>query len=133
MPPSYKPPKALYKARALEYARLRQSLGPEDWVLHLDEETTVDSYAVKACLNFIERGDRHFGMVSALSFSFKDIGANLTHVRGPFSITVKVTGGIRSSLLEKLAESQRTLVASACPSSSTRGPLQAGSMAHLFS
>jgi hypothetical protein len=70
VPPSFKPPKALYKARALEYARLGHSLGPEDWVLHLDEETTIDAYAVKACLNFIERGDCHFGMVSTLSFFF---------------------------------------------------------------
>ncbi|OCL13070.1 glycosyltransferase family 2 protein [Glonium stellatum] len=62
VPPSFRPPKALYKARALEYARIAQSLGPDDWVLHLDEETTVDPFAIKTCLNFIERGDRHFGM-----------------------------------------------------------------------
>lgn len=86
VPPSFKPPKALYKARALEYARLGQSLGPEDWVLHLDEETTVDAYAVKACLNFIERGDCHFGM-GTIFYNSKG------HWRNPF-LTVGEIGRI---------------------------------------
>lgn len=63
VPKSFAPPKARYKARALEYARLAQNLTSDDWVLHLDEETQLDEFAVKACLEFIERGDRHFAMV----------------------------------------------------------------------
>jgi hypothetical protein len=66
VPRDFQPPKAKYKARALEYARVVMDLGPQDWVLHLDEETQIDAYAVQTCLDFVERGDRHFGMVSLL-------------------------------------------------------------------
>ena len=65
VPQGFRPPKAKYKARALEYARIYQKLTSKDWVLHLDEETQVDEYAVKACLDFIERGDRQFAMVGS--------------------------------------------------------------------
>jgi hypothetical protein len=63
VPPSFNPPVALYKARALEYMRLTAKHGSDDWVLHLDEETQIDAYATQVCIDFIERGDRHFGMV----------------------------------------------------------------------
>jgi hypothetical protein len=66
VPRDFQPPKAKYKARALEYARVAMNLGPEDWVLHLDEETQIDAYAVQTCLEFVERGDRQFGMVRFL-------------------------------------------------------------------
>ena len=64
VPTSYKPQNARYKARALEYFRIQAQLDEDDWVLHLDEETQLDAYAVKAVLDFIERGDRLVGMVS---------------------------------------------------------------------
>ena len=57
VPESYKPKYALYKARALEYFRRNVCLEENDWVLHLDEETQLDAYAIKAVLDFIERGD----------------------------------------------------------------------------
>lgn len=63
VPGTFSPPKAKYKARALEFARISQKLTSDDWILHLDEETQTDEYAVRACLEFIERGDRHFAMV----------------------------------------------------------------------
>ena len=64
VPTSYKPQYARYKARALEYFRTHVQLDEDDWVLHLDEETQLDAYAIKAVLDFIERGDRLVGMVS---------------------------------------------------------------------
>lgn len=45
--------KAKYKARALEYFRITANLGPDDWVLHLDEETLVDQETISACQDFI--------------------------------------------------------------------------------
>lgn len=64
VPASYKPRYALYKARALEFFRRSVCLQEDDWVLHLDEETQIDAYAIKAVIDFIERGDRHLAMVS---------------------------------------------------------------------
>ena len=63
VPTLYKPQHARYKARALEYFRTNVCLGASDWVLHLDEETQLDAYAVNAVLDFIERGDRLIEMV----------------------------------------------------------------------
>lgn len=63
VPDSYKPSRAMYKARALEYFRRHVCLEEKDWVLHLDEETQLDAYAIKAVLDFIERGDRQIAMV----------------------------------------------------------------------
>ena len=51
-PASFRPPKALYKARALEWFRLQAKLDDNDWVLHLDKETIVDDHTIKACLKF---------------------------------------------------------------------------------
>lgn len=53
-PSSFQPPKALYKARALEWFRLQAKLDDDEWVLHLDEETIVDDHTIQACLKFAE-------------------------------------------------------------------------------
>ncbi|KAL8917782.1 MAG: hypothetical protein Q9208_007763 [Pyrenodesmia sp. 3 TL-2023] len=66
VPQSFRPRHALYKARALEFFRRIVHLEEDDWVLHLDEETQLDSYAIKAVLDFIERGDEHIGMGTVL-------------------------------------------------------------------
>ncbi|KAK3313375.1 glycosyltransferase like family 2-domain-containing protein [Apodospora peruviana] len=55
VPKSFSPKRAIYKARALEYFRLASGLGQSDWVLHLDEETFVDAYALETCIDLIER------------------------------------------------------------------------------
>lgn len=55
VPESYIPPKAKYKARSLEWFRTNMVLQNEDWVLHLDEETVIDEYGLKACLDFVTR------------------------------------------------------------------------------
>jgi hypothetical protein len=53
VPASYTPMKATHKARALEYF-----LTAEDWVLHLDEETLIDTHVIRTCIDFIERRER---------------------------------------------------------------------------
>ena len=61
VPHSFQTTHAKYKARALEYFRLTMRLGADDWVLHLDEESTIDHGSLEACINFIERTKYHFG------------------------------------------------------------------------
>ncbi|KAJ5548462.1 hypothetical protein N7513_005696 [Penicillium frequentans] len=62
VPQYFQPKLAKYKGRALEWCRQYWNLSESDWVLHLDEETHIDEYLVKACLDFIERGAEDFGM-----------------------------------------------------------------------
>ena len=64
VPASFTARKAKYKARALEYFRRSAKLRNDDWVLHLDEETQIDAFAVRTCLDFIERTRFDIGMVS---------------------------------------------------------------------
>lgn len=63
VPESFITQKARYKARAIDYFRRQSNLTKEDWVLHLDEESILDKHAMKACLDFIERGNEDIGMV----------------------------------------------------------------------
>lgn len=55
VPMDYTPKKAKFKARALEWFRISQKLQNDDWILHLDEETYVDNYGIRTCLDVIER------------------------------------------------------------------------------
>ncbi|CAF0754540.1 unnamed protein product [Brachionus calyciflorus] len=61
VPKSFQTKHAKYKARALEYFRLLKKFTDEDWVLHLDEESTIDKESLEQCVNFIEKTDYHFG------------------------------------------------------------------------
>ncbi|KAL4899973.1 hypothetical protein BDW74DRAFT_188840 [Aspergillus multicolor] len=62
VPNAFEPKQAKYKARVLEFFRQKWSLGKDDWVLHLDEESEIDEYALQTCLDFIERGQGDIGM-----------------------------------------------------------------------
>ena len=64
VPATFKPAKAKYKARALEWFRLDKDLSNLDWVLHLDEETVADEHCICACLDLIEKSSASFGQVS---------------------------------------------------------------------
>lgn len=77
-PASFKPPKALYKARALEWFRLQAKLDDNDWVLHLDEETIVDDHTIKACLNFVET-ETEFDMGQVCLCIFLDLRNQITN------------------------------------------------------
>ncbi|MBL8162280.1 MAG: glycosyltransferase family 2 protein [Anaerolineae bacterium] len=54
VPPDYQPASgAKYKARALHYALTASNAAPEDWIMHLDEETRFDADTVRAIQRFI--------------------------------------------------------------------------------
>ncbi|KAI0869639.1 glycosyltransferase like family 2-domain-containing protein [Hypoxylon argillaceum] len=58
----FQPSKAKYKARSLEWFRVNLEIKDDDWVLHIDEETAIDEYLVRTCIDFITRqGDKDVG------------------------------------------------------------------------
>lgn len=63
VPVDFRAERATHKARVLERYRRQANLTDHDWVLHLDEETEIDEYLMKTCLDFIERGSDDVGMV----------------------------------------------------------------------
>ncbi|KAI0147078.1 glycosyltransferase like family 2-domain-containing protein [Xylariaceae sp. FL1272] len=56
-PKDFQPQKAKYKARSLEWFRITMSIEDNDWILHIDEETSIDEYLVRRCVDFITRQD----------------------------------------------------------------------------
>lgn len=52
---------ARYKARALEYFRIKMAFDGDDWILHLDEESLIDQSSLHSCINFIEKTKYSFG------------------------------------------------------------------------
>jgi len=61
VPAEFKTRHAFYKARALEYFRQQQHFGPNDWVLHLDEESVIDRHGLQACLDYCQRSPFFYG------------------------------------------------------------------------
>lgn len=59
VPESFQPRFAKHKARALEYFRHAVKMDRDDWILHLDEETTIDEHALNACVDFIREEVQH--------------------------------------------------------------------------
>src|SRR5689334_17901731 len=55
VPAEFKPSKAKYKARSLEWFRVNMQLDEDDWVLHIDEETLLDEYCIQSCIDFITK------------------------------------------------------------------------------
>lgn len=51
VPKSFVTKHARYKSRALEYFRLHH-IRNEDWILHMDEESTMDAHTFEKCLEF---------------------------------------------------------------------------------
>lgn len=84
---------ARHKARALEWYRIQCQLTAEDWVLHLDEETELDDFAIQTCIDFIERGSEDIGMVGLECTPY--CPTMLTLPRAPFSTMVVTTGRTR--------------------------------------
>ncbi|KAI1266255.1 glycosyltransferase like family 2-domain-containing protein [Xylariaceae sp. FL1019] len=54
-PKAFHAQKAKYKARSLEWFRIAMRIEDDDWILHIDEETSIDEYLVKRCIDFITR------------------------------------------------------------------------------
>ncbi len=66
VPHSFKTRFAKYKARALEYFRIKMHLSDCDWVLHLDEESVIDPDSLTACIDFCRRSPHLMGQGSIL-------------------------------------------------------------------
>ncbi|KAI9137418.1 family 2 glycosyltransferase [Paraphysoderma sedebokerense] len=62
-PKDYKSDKGIakYKARALDYFRKHVQLTSHDWILHMDEESTIDAESLRRCFDFIRYEKHHFG------------------------------------------------------------------------
>jgi hypothetical protein len=60
-PKAFTTGKAMYKARALEWYRRQLKLTENDWILHLDEESVIDAYGIRRCLEFIWYTSFEFG------------------------------------------------------------------------
>lgn len=57
VPSSYTPRVARHKARSLEWFRVNMRLQDDDWVLHIDEETVIDEYLIRKCIEIITKQD----------------------------------------------------------------------------
>ncbi len=66
VPHSFQTKFAKYKARALEYFRIKMNLSDRDWVLHLDEESVIDSDNLAACIDFCRNSPHLMGQGSIL-------------------------------------------------------------------
>ena len=53
--------KAKHKAKALDYFRTTMNLTPYDWILHMDEESTMDAESLRGCFDFVRYNDAHIG------------------------------------------------------------------------
>ncbi|KAI9137421.1 glycosyl transferase family group 2-domain-containing protein [Paraphysoderma sedebokerense] len=62
-PADYKSEKGIakHKARALDYFRKHVQLTQYDWILHMDEESTIDAESLRRCFDFIRYEKHHFG------------------------------------------------------------------------
>ncbi|KAI9137422.1 glycosyl transferase family group 2-domain-containing protein [Paraphysoderma sedebokerense] len=62
-PTDYKSEKGIakHKARALDYFRKYVKLSQYDWILHMDEESTIDAESLRRCFDFIRYEKHHFG------------------------------------------------------------------------
>ena len=62
-PATFKAQEARFKARSLEWFRTALQFRDDDWILHLDEESVIDKHTIRACIDFIERGEHDIGQV----------------------------------------------------------------------
>jgi hypothetical protein len=62
-PKNYKSPLGLakHKAKALDYFRTTMKLSPYDFVLHMDEESTMDAESLRGCFDFVRYTPHHIG------------------------------------------------------------------------
>ncbi|KAE8849287.1 hypothetical protein PTNB73_04958 [Pyrenophora teres f. teres] len=112
VPLEYRPSKAKYKARNLEWFRINMHIDKDDWVLHLDEETLVDEYCINTCLDFITKqtcdmgqGVIHFNCHNFWSSVFTGVG-DVRRIQGDYGDVQwrlrwlnKAAVGIRGSFL----------------------------------
>ncbi|KAJ3005170.1 hypothetical protein HKX48_000838 [Thoreauomyces humboldtii] len=113
-PTDYKSPMGIakHKARALDYFRHSQHLSRYDWILHMDEESTIDGESLRRCFDFIRYTDFDFGqgviMYNAYKywsnwfFSVADtirVGDDLARFNLQFSVIRRPVFGVHGSFL----------------------------------
>jgi hypothetical protein len=52
---------ARHKARALDYFRTSMKVDKYDWILHMDEESTIDAESLRRCFDFVRYETHHIG------------------------------------------------------------------------
>jgi hypothetical protein len=65
----------LYKARALLYANEASNLGDNDWILHMDEESTIDECSLDVVLGWLLAPDRKTTDIAQGLISYNNVAA----------------------------------------------------------
>ncbi|PVD35000.1 hypothetical protein C0Q70_06281 [Pomacea canaliculata] len=115
---------SLFKARALQYCLEPgvDTLGDEDWIVHLDEETLLTEDAVVGIVNFISTGSRHqFGQgvvtyskvrivnwLTTLAESVR-VGFDLGVIRFTLKVLHKPVFGWKGSFVVAKAAAERSI------------------------
>lgn len=125
VPPDFRPKNgSLFKARALQYCLEPgvDTLGDEDWIVHLDEETLLTEDAVVGIVNFISTGSRHqFGQgvvtyskvrivnwLTTLAESVR-VGFDLGVIRFTLKVLHKPVFGWKGSFVVAKAAAERSI------------------------
>ncbi|RKO85615.1 glycosyl transferase family group 2-domain-containing protein [Blyttiomyces helicus] len=103
---------AKHKARALDYFRSHTRLNSYDWVLHMDEESSIDAESLRRCFEFIRYEKHDFGQGIILYnaynywknwvFTVADairVGDDLGRFNLQFSLVQRPVFGIHGSFL----------------------------------
>lgn len=79
---------ALFKARALQYCLEDKInlLSPNDWIVHLDEETLLTENSVKGILNFVGDGKHQFGQ-GLITYANEEVVNWITTLADSFRVT----------------------------------------------
>lgn len=79
---------ALFKARALQYCLEDEVnvLSPNDWIVHLDEETLLTENAVRGILNFVADGKHQFGQ-GLITYANEEVVNWITTLADSFRVT----------------------------------------------
>jgi egghead protein (zeste-white 4 protein) len=89
VPPDYRTKSgALFKARALQYCLEDKVnlLSPNDWIVHLDEETLLTENSVRGILNFVGDGKHQFGQ-GLITYANEEVVNWITTLADSFRVT----------------------------------------------
>ena len=79
---------ALFKARALQYCLEDDNnlLGPNDWIVHLDEETLLTDNVVRGIINFVCKNKHEFGQ-GLITYANEEIVNWITTLADTFRVS----------------------------------------------
>jgi DICT domain-containing protein len=76
VPSEFKTIRVKYKARALEWFRRVQNISSTDWILHLDEETFLDSHAIRSAVDAVGKDPTMLLAQEMILYNAHDYWAN---------------------------------------------------------